>query len=117
MHYREWFELLDSSGHEIAGKDPLAVFLTQISRSPGRAQGARARASTSSTARRRTRLRHTLDALHAELRDLTATGTDDLAVIRARRSQLTTEIGRAERALEEVGALLGPRRAALAAAG
>ena len=42
MHYREWYELLERAGHEIAGKDPLAVFLTQISRSPAVRRGARA---------------------------------------------------------------------------
>ena len=42
LHYREWYELLERAGHEIAGKDPLAVFLTQISRSPAVRRGARA---------------------------------------------------------------------------
>src|SRR5215217_894339 len=42
MHYREWYELLGRAGHEIAGKDPLAVFLTQISRSPAVRRGTRA---------------------------------------------------------------------------
>lgn len=34
IHYREWFELLENCGVSVAGKDPLATFLTQISRSP-----------------------------------------------------------------------------------
>ena len=42
MHYREWYELLERAGHEIAGKDPVAVFLTQISRSPAVRRGTRA---------------------------------------------------------------------------
>jgi hypothetical protein len=33
IHYREWFELLRSHGHLVAGKDPLNTFLTQINRS------------------------------------------------------------------------------------
>ena len=33
IHYREWFELLRSNGHLVAGKDPLNTFLTQINRS------------------------------------------------------------------------------------
>jgi hypothetical protein len=33
VHYREWFELLRSSGHLVAGKNPLNTFLTQINRS------------------------------------------------------------------------------------
>lgn len=33
VHYREWFELLRSRGHLVAGKEPLNTFLTQINRS------------------------------------------------------------------------------------
>lgn len=35
IHYREWYELLGGAGLTIAGKDPLATFLTQIARAPG----------------------------------------------------------------------------------
>jgi hypothetical protein len=35
VHYREWFELLLEAGVRVAGKDPLASFLTQVSRAPG----------------------------------------------------------------------------------
>lgn len=34
IHYREWFALLQRAGHHVGGKDPLATFLAQISRSP-----------------------------------------------------------------------------------
>jgi hypothetical protein len=34
IHYRQWFELLVSEGHRVGGKDPLASFLTQVTRSP-----------------------------------------------------------------------------------
>lgn len=34
IHYREWFELLAEAGLQVAGRDPLASFLTQIARSP-----------------------------------------------------------------------------------
>lgn len=34
IHYRTWYELVASNGIEIAGKDPVATFLTQMSRSP-----------------------------------------------------------------------------------
>ena len=34
VHYREWFDLLGAAGLHVAGKDPLATFLTQIARSP-----------------------------------------------------------------------------------
>ena len=108
MHYREWYELLERAGHEIAGKDPLAVFLTQISRSPAVRRGSRAGIyELDRGAFHRLRLR--VDALQQELGTLPATGTHDAAVIRARRSRLTTEISRTERALEEVARVLGPR--------
>ena len=45
LHYRDWFALLKQAGFEVAGKDPLATFLTQLSRSPPCAR-ARSLAST-----------------------------------------------------------------------
>lgn len=33
VHYREWFELLRSRGHLVAGKEPVNTFLAQINRS------------------------------------------------------------------------------------
>lgn len=33
IHYREWFRLVRAAGHRVAGKDPVATFLTQVSRS------------------------------------------------------------------------------------
>jgi hypothetical protein len=35
VHYREWYDLLIESGLRVAGKDPVATFLTQIARTPG----------------------------------------------------------------------------------
>ena len=32
VHYRAWFEALVESGYRVSGRDPLAVFLTQITR-------------------------------------------------------------------------------------
>ena len=32
VHYREWYALLVEEGHTVAGKDPVATFLTQVSR-------------------------------------------------------------------------------------
>jgi hypothetical protein len=34
VHYRDWFALLVDAGLDVAGKDPLSTFLTQIARSP-----------------------------------------------------------------------------------
>jgi hypothetical protein len=35
VHYREWYSLLLEAGVRVAGKDPLATFLTQVARAPG----------------------------------------------------------------------------------
>jgi hypothetical protein len=35
VHYREWYGILEEAGLRVAGKDPLATFLTQIARAPG----------------------------------------------------------------------------------
>ena len=32
IHYRQWFALLRDNGYRVAGRDPLATFLSQISR-------------------------------------------------------------------------------------
>jgi hypothetical protein len=32
IHYRVWFEALVESGYRVSGKDPLATFLTHVSR-------------------------------------------------------------------------------------
>jgi hypothetical protein len=34
VHYRDWYELVVFDGHRVAGKDPVATFLTQVSRAP-----------------------------------------------------------------------------------
>jgi hypothetical protein len=35
VHYRDWYALLVEAGLRVAGKDPLATFLTQIVQAPG----------------------------------------------------------------------------------
>jgi hypothetical protein len=32
IHYRDWFEALTGAGYRVLGRDPLASFLTQVSR-------------------------------------------------------------------------------------
>jgi len=100
LHYRVWFDLLTEAGYDVAGKDPLAVFLTQITRSPAVRKGARpgeyaldrdARATHEARLRR---LNQQLAALPSQ--------TSDLTELRARRAQLTAEITKVEKALEEL---------------
>jgi hypothetical protein len=109
LHYRDWYERLVAAGYAVDGKDPLAVFLTQISRSPVITRGTTTGVYSLDPQAPR-RLRQRLDELHAELRSLSSTPdtTADLAAIRARRAELTSEIARTERALEEAEPLLAP---------
>jgi hypothetical protein len=93
LHSREWFDLLAREGYTVAGKDGLAVLLTQISRSPVVRKGTQSgvyeldRDAPS-------RLDRELGRLQTELRELTGhtPGTIDLSDIRARREQLTSAI-------------------------
>jgi len=107
LHYRRWYELLTEAGYTVAGKDPLAVFLTQVSRSPVVTRGTQSGVYGVDPQASR-RLRERLANLHAELRSLASTpnATADLAAIRERRREITAETGRTERALEEAEALL-----------
>jgi hypothetical protein len=34
LHYREWYDLVVRDGHRVAGKDPVATFLAELSRAP-----------------------------------------------------------------------------------
>ena len=114
MHYRDWYALVEERGLVVAGKDPLAVFLTQLGRSPAVRRGVEAgvyELDRHAAARHRAKL----EGLQRELRELTMAGGGDLGAIRARRHQLSVEIGRVERSLEEIARVLGP--VPLAAAG
>jgi hypothetical protein len=119
LHYRDWYEALRASGFEVEGKDPLAVFLTQISRSPVIRKSTQPGVYELDTAAAH-RLRDQLDRLHEDLRALSATpsAATDLAAVRSRRAQIHAEIGQVEKALVEAEELLGGgHRSPLAAAG
>ena len=121
LHYREWFGLLADAGYSVAGKDPLAVFLTQLSRSPLVRRGTQSGVYELEL-QAPARLRHRLHDLQAQLRELTATlssETTDLSSVRSRRMALNLEITKVEKALEEAEATLskGPETPGLAAAG
>ena len=107
LHYRDWYEAVLAAGYTVAGKDPLAVFLTQLSRSPVVRKGTQSGVYELDRGGPR-RLRRRLGELHDELRALTATPSAgaDLAAIRARRTELNAEIGQVEKALEEAEALI-----------
>jgi len=107
LHYREWFELLTREGYTVAGKNGLAVFLTQLSRSPVVRKGTQ---SGVYELDRQAPHRHAreLERLQREMRELTGRtpGPTDLSEIRAQRERLTSAIGRTERALEEAQRVL-----------
>lgn len=102
LHYREWYELLRAEGFRVAGKDPLAVFLTQLNRSPVVRKGTQAGVYTLDLDAP-ARLRAQLTERQLQLRQLTSTpaSTNDLGSIRERRSMVNAEIGQVEKALEE----------------
>jgi hypothetical protein len=120
LHYRAWFDALIVAGYEVSGKDPLAVFLTQLGRSPVVRRGTQSGVYELDTGASR-RLRDELDALHAELRGIAAapSATADIVAIRGRRAALTAQITQVEKALEEAETVLGPAAggAPVAAAG
>jgi hypothetical protein len=98
IHYKEWFALLEQAGKPVAGKDPLAVFLTQISRSPV------VRRTTQSGVYELDvevpeRLRTRLARLHARLAACPPALGDSEE--RAERDRIVAEISAAERALDE----------------
>jgi hypothetical protein len=117
LHYRDWYERVHKAGYAVAGKDPVAVFLTQLSRSPALRKSTQAGVYELDRFAP-ARLRARLEELHAELRELTTTPgpAADLAAIRAQREELNSEIGQTEKALEEAGRLLAAGERALAAA-
>jgi hypothetical protein len=108
LHYRRWYELLVEAGYRIVGKDPLAVFLTQLSRSP-LVRKASAPGVYEVDRQAPLRIRQRLDRLQAELREVTvgtpghlaAASPIELGAVRARRHELDLAISQQERALEE----------------
>lgn len=103
LHYRDWYGLLEAAGFRVAGKDPLATFLTQLSRSPAVRKSTQAGVYELDRAALR-RLRRRLDELHEELRGLAAAPGQgvEVSVLRTRRGELNAELSRVEKALEEV---------------
>jgi hypothetical protein len=107
LHYRAWFDLLTGSGYRVAGKDPLAVFLTQLSRSPLVRRSTQAGVYEVDRGAPR-RLARELYSLETKLREATsAPSTADLGEIRAQREELVNAIRHTERALEETERVLG----------
>lgn len=110
VHYKTWYELLRREGYLPAGKDPVATFLTQVSRSPVVRRTSRA-GEYELDYEFPSRARQRLAVLRDGLRDVHDVPADadirTLAEVRARRSQLMREVAAAERRLEEAVGSLG----------
>lgn len=108
LHYREWYALMEAEGYVVAGKDPRAVFLTQLSRSPVVVRGTKS-GVYSLDLDAIDRLRARLDQRKNELRSSTqaTSATTDLGDLRRERTTLTQEINKLEKSLEEAVATLG----------
>ena len=108
IHYSEWFQIFADAGYGIAGRDPQAVFLTQITRSVLVLHaGDRGVYALDLDAPRR--LREQLHVLHQELAGLHEgqQTIEQVATISARRADLTNHVVKVERELEEALASLG----------
>jgi hypothetical protein len=105
LHYRRWYELTREAGYSVSGKDPLAVFLTQITRSPVVRKTNQA-GIYELDRQAPLRLRQRLERLQGELRELLAVPSRDTPSSRARRHELDVAISQQERALEEALAVL-----------
>lgn len=109
LHYRQWYERVKAAGFAVKGKNPEAVFLTQLNRSPVIRKSSEAGVYELDR-QAPLRLRQRLERLQAELRDLTSSRTSDtdLSSARARRQELNVNISQTERALEEALRVLRP---------
>ena len=119
IHYRRWYELVTDAGYAVVGKDPLAVFLTQLTRSP-LVRKATQPGVYEIDRQASLRIRQRLEKLQLELREVTLDSQTptDLAAIRARRHELDVAISQQERALEEASRVLSatpPRHLAASA--
>lgn len=104
LHYKCWFELVVDAGYTIRGRDPQAVFLTQISRSPLVVRGpdnGTYRLDRAAPQRLATRL----EQLRAQRNELVHGDHDreswDLDALTTTLHDLTLEASRTERQLAE----------------
>jgi hypothetical protein len=111
IHYRDWFQLLLAEGHTIDGKDPLATFLTQLTRSPAVLRDPQRpgvyrvdlEPASKHALRELDRARHALSDLRQQLSDSRA-HPDSAADVRLKNQLVAAErrAAAAERALAEI---------------
>ena len=110
IHYTQWFEVLNGRGYGVAGLDPLATFLTQVSRSPVVVRHAPQPGYYVIDLEAPARLHNDLRKAQAEL-TLLHDGQqtiEGVAAQRERRQELIAAITRLERELSEAVAVLLP---------
>jgi predicted nuclease with TOPRIM domain len=107
-HYADWYRLVIEAGFGIAGRDPLATFLTQIGRSP-LVDRASERGLYALNLDVLPRLRERLHGLHRELAGLHEgqQTIEEIATVATRRAELTAAAVKVERELEEALVSLG----------
>lgn len=106
VHYKRVFDMLGGAGFAVGGKDPLATFLTQFSRSPLVRKTSKA-GIYEFDREAPERLRRRLGELQTELRAATTTSANgDLAEVRKRRDKVLADIAQVERALDEASRVL-----------
>jgi prefoldin subunit 5 len=108
IHHSSWLALVEDAGFEIAGRDPRATFLTQVSRSPVVVRGSQPgmyRLDLDAPERlekRLAELRAELAALHQGQQTIEA-----ISSTRERREDLIGELARVERLVLEAVESLG----------
>jgi hypothetical protein len=102
VHYRRVVEVVKNAGYAIAGADPDAVLLTQLTRSPVLRKAGRP-GEYQIDFNAPDRLRARLGVLQADLRQLSDTRIDPSESARARenRQRIVTELAHNEKALAE----------------
>ena len=102
LHYTRWYQLVVEAGFGVAGRDPVAAFLTQVARSPvvtkREEPGTYALdlGAVDQIQARRRALQQELLALHQGQQTI-----DEIATVRERREDVTNQLAQVERALEE----------------
>jgi hypothetical protein len=108
IHYREWFELVVAAGYSVLGKRPDAVFLTQVARSPVVRSTTKAgvyQLDRAAPLRLNGQLEEPQGALGALLAG--PSSPDELQARNGRHHELSLEIRRVQRSLDEARRSLG----------
>lgn len=112
IHYRDWYRLLQGEGFEVVGADPLASFLTQISRSPVVQRSTQAGFySLDFGFVRRAHERHAAlgEQASAEPALPSSASVQEIVAARERRQEVAAEMRKLSRQLEEALRSLGRR--------